>query len=329
VLVALHARIERELAALPGVTAVGGTSAFPLTAGANQTGLTFPGAPGNTGERDHDAPLVDYFGTTTGYLEAMGIRVLQGRGFSAGSANRKEMVIDRTLAAHFFPTGSPLGFRVPIDKDTLTIVGVVEHARQYDVHEDGRPQVYFRDDYDAYRSLGFAVRSDRRPGTLAAEVRAAIGRIDPQLAVAQLRPMEEIVDDTLRQSRVSAVLLAGFSLGALLLAAMGLFGVVAGAVSRRRHEIAVRLALGADYGRVLRMVLREGAQLVVLGLLLGVPGIWFAGKALGGVLVGVSAFDPLTLTLVAIGLAAVALAACYLPARRVASIEPARSLREG
>ena len=125
------------------------------------------------------------------------------------------------------------------------------------------------------------------------------------------------------------MLLAGFSLGALLLAAMGLFGVVAGSVSRRRHEIAVRLALGAEQGGVLRLVLWEGARLVALGLLVGAPGIYFGGRVVGGVLVGLSPFDPPTLAAVVAGLALVALAACYVPARRVADVEPAQLLRQG
>ncbi len=108
---------------------------------------------------------------------------------------------------------------------------------------------------------------------------------------------------------------------------MGLFGVVSGSVTRRRHELAMRLVLGADYGRVLRLVLGEGALLVGLGVLIGVPGVYAAGGLIRGVLVGVSPSDPLTLTAVAIGLALVALAACYVPARRVLDIDPARSLR--
>jgi putative ABC transport system permease protein len=152
--------------------------------------------------------------------------------------------------------------------------------------------------------------------------------VDPQLAVSQIRPMDEIVSEALQQPRLSAVLLSGFSLGALLLAAMGLYGVIAGSVSRRRHEIAVRLALGADHRRVLRLVLGEGARLVALGLLIGAPGIYLASRVVGGVLVGVSPFDPLTLGAVATGLALVAAVACYIPARRVAGIEPAQSLLE-
>ena len=140
--------------------------------------------------------------------------------------------------------------------------------------------------------------------------------------------MDDVVREALQQPRLSAVLLSGFSLGALLLAAMGLYGVIAGSVSRRRHELAIRLALGADHGRVMRLVLGEGARLVGLGLLIGVPGIYLASRLVAGVLVGVSPFDPLTLAAVAAGLALVAGVACWVPARRVARIDPAQSLME-
>jgi putative ABC transport system permease protein len=140
--------------------------------------------------------------------------------------------------------------------------------------------------------------------------------------------MDEVVREALQQPRLSAVLLSVFSLGALFLAAMGLYGVVAASVSGRRHELAVRLALGADHRRALRLVLGEGARLVALGLAIGVPGVYLTGRAIGGVLVGVSPFDPLTLGAVAVGLTLVAAVACYIPARRVAGIEPAQSLLE-
>ena len=332
---ALHERLERALAALPGVTAVGAGSTLPLTADADQTTVRLPGAPGNTGVAEQDQPLVDYMRVRAGYLETLGIRVLAGRAFApgrpAGAAGGgvREAMIDRTLATQFYPAGSPVGATLLLGNDSLRVIGVVDHARHYDVHEDGRPQVYLRDEDDTYGTLVFAVRGDRAPAGLVAEVRDAVRRVDPQLAVSEIRTMDEVVAESLRQPRLSAVLLAGFSLGALLLAAMGLYGVVAGAVTRRRHELAVRLALGADHGGVLRLVVGEGARLVLLGLLVGLPGIYLASRLIGGVLVGVSPFDPLTLGAVASGLVLVALAACYVPARRVASIEPARSLREG
>jgi putative ABC transport system permease protein len=326
---AVNERLHRELAAIPGVLAVGAASALPLSGDPSQTSVLFPGAPGNTGDKERDRPLVDFIPTRAGYFEALGIRVLAGRAFApTPQRGVREAVIDRTLARQFFPTGSAVGARVRLLGDTLLVVGVVEHARMRDVHQDGRPQVYLRDEDYTENALSFALRSDRSLPGLVPEVRAAIRRVDPQLAVSQIRTMDEIVSGAVQQPRLSAVLLSGFSLGALLLAAMGLYGVIAGSVSRRRHEIAVRLALGADHRRVLRLVLGEGARLVGLGLLIGAPGIWLASRVVGGVLVGVSPFDPLTLGAVAVGLALVAAIACYIPARRVAAIQPAQSLLE-
>jgi putative ABC transport system permease protein len=267
--------------------------------------------------------------TRPGVFETLRIRMISGRGFSeAAPPGMKEAVIDRTLAEQFFAKSNPLGAKLLALGDSFTVIGVADHARMYDVHQDGRQQIYVRNDQITQATLSFALRTERDPLALAPHVRAAIRRVDPQLALADVQPMEQLVAESLRQQRVSAVLIAGFALGALLLAAMGLFGVVSGSVTRRRHELAVRLALGADHDRVVRMVLGEGASLILLGLLLGLPGIYFAGRLIQGVLVGVSPFDPLTLTAVALGLGTVALASCYLPARRVTRIEPAQSLRQ-
>jgi len=328
---ALQERIERELAAIPGVTGVSATASLPLTASANQNTISIPGAPGNTGNADRDAPLVDTIGTRAKYVEVMGMRLVAGRAFDPVRRDGvREAIIDSNLARQFFPTGDPVGAKIPFGRDqpALTIVGVVEQARLYDVHKDGRPQLYFRAEDFGSRTLAFVLRTEREPQTLIPEARAAIRRIDPRLAVAQVRTMDEIVGDAVRQQRISAVLIASFALGALLLAAMGLFGVVSGSVTRRRHEFAVRLALGADHHRVLRLVLGEGARLIAIGLLIGAPGIYFAGRVIRGVLVGVSPLDPLTLAGVAFGLASVAMAACYVPARRVLRLEPAQSLRQ-
>jgi putative ABC transport system permease protein len=326
---AVHERLHRELASIPGVLAVGASSALPLSGDPSQSTVRFPGAPGNTGDEERDRPLVDFIPTRAGYFEALGVRVLAGRAFApTPTPGMREAVIDRTLARQFFPGGNAVGATFHLLGDTLHVVGVVEHARMRDVHQDGRPQIYLRDEDYTDNGLSFALRSDRSLPGLVPEVRAAIRRVDPQLAVSQIRSMDEIVSGAVQQPRLSAVLLSGFSLGALLLAAMGLYGVIAGSVSRRRHEIAVRLALGADHRRVLRLVMGEGARLVGLGLLIGAPGIWLASRVVRGVLVGVSPFDPLTLGAVAIGLALVAAIACYIPARRVAAIQPAQSLLE-
>lgn len=322
-------RLHRELGTIAGVESVGAATALPVTDSAAQTTVTIPGAPGNRGG-ERDAPLVDYMTTRPGYFETMGISILEGRGFSpAMPGGPREVMIDRTLARQFFPDGTAVGARLAMGSESLPIVGVVEHARMQSLHTDGRGQVYLRNDDFTSDTLTFVVRSRRAHTSLVPDVRAAVRRVDPQLALAQVLSMDDVIDASLRQPKLSASLLAGFSLGALLLAAMGLYGVIAGSVTHRRHEMAVRLALGADHGGLLRMVLGEGARLVGLGLLVGVPGIYVAGRLLSGVLIGISSFDPVTLATVAAGLTLVAAIACYLPARRVALIAPAQSLREG
>jgi putative ABC transport system permease protein len=327
----LQNRVHTALAALPGVTAVSATTALPMTAGASQNNLNIPGAPGNTGDRDHDQPLGDYIAARAGYFEVMGMRLVAGRTFNEHRSDGvREAVIDRAVASHFFPGGNPLGASMTYRDSRLTIVGVVEQARMYDLHQDGRPQVYVRaEDWDfGMRGLSFVIRTGRPPEALIADARSAIRNVDPRLAMTQVRTMNEIIDEALSQQRLGAVLIGGFALGALLLAALGLFGVVSGSVTRRRHELAMRLVLGADYGRVLRLVIGEGALLVGLGVLIGLPGVYAAGSVIRGVLVGVTPSDPVTLAAVAAGLTIVAMAACYLPARRVLEIDPARSLRQ-
>jgi putative ABC transport system permease protein len=327
---ALQQRVQEAVARIPGVLQVSAADALPLTGGANNSGdISIPGAPGNTGDRRHDSLLVDFIGARAGYFDVMGIRLLAGRGFEeARHGDVLEAVIDRHLAEQFFPRGTPLGATIPFRNKSLTIIGVVDQARLYDVHQDGRPQLYVRAEDWGYRTLSFVLRSQRYPDTLGGEVHAAIHRVDPRLAVADVRSMTHIVGDALRQQRISAVLIAGFALGALLLAAIGLFGVVSGSIARRHHELAVRLALGAEHGRLLRVVLAEGAVLVGTGVLIGLPGVYAAGGVIGGALVGISTTDPTTLLVVALGLMFVTMAACYLPARRVLRIEPSRLLKQ-
>ncbi len=322
-------RIQAALAALPGVTGAGAASTLPLIATTGQTTITIPGAPGNTGDAERDALLVDVIAARAGYVEVMGMRLLAGRAFEESRPSGVfEAIVDSNLARRFFPGANALGARIPYEKDWLTIVGVVEQARLYDVHQDGRPELYVRAEDWGVRPLFYVVRTERPPHTLLPEVQAAVRRIDTRVAVGDPRTMEQIVDDTLRQQKTSAALIVAFALGALLLAAMGLFGVVSASVTRRRHELAVRLALGADHPRVLRLVLREGALLVGVGVLIALPGIYAAGRLIRGVLVGVSPSDPLTLLAVTLGLALVTLLTCYVPARRVLTIEPAQLLRQ-
>jgi putative ABC transport system permease protein len=341
-LVGFQDRVERELLAIPGVTGASATAALPLTSPSVQIGLQRPGArPAGDDVPDRDTPLVDLIGTRASYVPVMRMRVIAGRAFDpVRQDGRQEALIDRALAARLFPGVDPIGLKIPRPgrrvsttftiepADGLTVVGVVEPARLYDLHEDGRPQLYVRTEDWGYRPLSFVVRTTRDAAALVPEARAALRRADPRVAMGDVRTMSEIVADKLRQPRTSAAVLGAFALGALLLASMGLFGIVSNAVARRRHEMAVRLALGADHARVLRLVLAEGARLVGAGILLGVPGLYAVSGVIRGVLAGISPGDPLTLGAVALGLVAIAMVACYVPARRVLGIDPAQALRQ-
>ncbi|HEX7238485.1 MAG TPA: ABC transporter permease [Gammaproteobacteria bacterium] len=327
--VAFQDKVTAALASVPGVTRVGATGVLPLgaTSSAPPTRIVLPDAPGNTGDRERDAVLTDVVRARAGYFEVMGMRLVAGRTFVESPGEAREAVIDTTFARRFFPGVNPIGTRIPYDG--RTIVGVVDHARLYDLRQDGRPQLYFQNTAESFqRAQYYVLATTRDPETLLPEVRAAVRGVDSRVAVGEARTMVEIVADALRQQRTGTTLISGFALGALLLAAMGIFGVIAASVTRRHHELAVRLAVGAEGGEILRLIVREAALLVGGGLALGVPAVYAAGGLIRGALVGVSPSDPLTLLGVTAGLAVVTLMTASVAARRVLTIDPAELLRK-
>jgi len=329
--VAFQDRITSALAGVPGVSRVSAGTVLPLTATNlySPRPVEVPGAPGNTGDAAQDNVLTDVIGTRAGYFEVMGMRLRAGRTFEDTPApGVGQAVIDSVFARRFFPGVDPVGTRIPLQGADFTIVGVVDQARLFDMHQDGRPQLYVQiSDATFFRALFYVIATTRDPATLLPDLRAAVRNVDPRVAVGDARSMNEIVGNALRQQRTGATLISAFALGALMLAAMGIFGIVAGSVTRRHHELAVRLAVGAEHRNVLRLVVREAALLVGLGVAVGVPGIYAASGLLRGALVGVSPSDPLTLVGVAVGLALVTLAAGYWASRRALTIDPAELLR--
>ncbi len=326
--IAFQDRVQRALAAIPSVTGASAASALPLTANALQTTITIPGAPGNTGDAERDKVRADMIAVRANYIEVMGMRLIAGRTFTEFRQNDvTEVMIDTAIARRFFPDGNAEGAKIRLGEQSLTIIGVFNQARLYDVHADGRPQILVRAEL-GFRPLFFVMRTTRVPHSLLPEVQSAVHRIDPRVPVGDPRAMDDIVQASLSPQAIGGALISAFAVGALLLAAMGLFGVVSGSVMRRRHELAIRLALGADHRRILQLVLKEGALLVVVGLLIGAPGIYVANRLIRGLLIGVSPSDPLTLLAAALGLLLVTMVTCYVPARRALRIDPARLLRQ-
>jgi putative ABC transport system permease protein len=325
--------LETALRSIPGVAGAGAAHRLPMSGGANITQNSIPGAPGNAGG-DQDMALVERVYTRPGYVEAMGIRLMAGRVFEeARREGVREVLIDQYLAKQFFPGSNPIGatlLEYHHEDRPMTVVGVIRQARLYNLHKDGRPQIFVRaEDYTNIRPQYYVVRSGLDARALIPDVLATIRRVDRRVPVYAVRTMDEIVAEARSRERISAVMVAGLALGALLLVAMGLFGMVSGSVARRGGELAVRMALGATHHRVIRLVVGESGRLIMLGLLLGIPGIYISGRTLQGFLIGVSPFDLPTLAAAATGLVAISLLACCLAARRITSIEPDRLLREG
>ncbi len=323
---AFDASLREQLGALPGVTDVGGANALPLTTATNQTDVSFPGAPGNTGDANADGPLVDVFRITAGYVEAAGFRVLSGRGFEPTDGERVVALIDDVLARRFFPNGTAVGSRLAVG-DTATIVGVVDQARFYSVYADDRGQIYFPFDRSPMRQMSYVVRTTVDPETLIGTVRAVVREIEPSAAVTDIRTLDAIVRASLGKQRLSLTLLVIFAGGALMIAMLGIYGVVSNGVARRTQEIGVRVALGADRATVVRMVLSHGVRLAVVGATIGVIGAIATGSLLRNVMFGVDVKNPVVYLLAAMVVVGVASLASYIPAIGATQISPVTALR--
>ena len=324
---------DRYLDALrnvPGVAAVGATSALPLSAGADQSGAFFPGSPTNTGDRQKDGVLVDVAPVTPGYFRAIGMTLVEGAEFDASqrdSASAKVAIVDDALAKRYFPKGSAVGQVMTLDGDTLRIIGVSRRVHLYNLEDGGREQMWVPHAYTTYRSMAIAVRTKGDPLELAPAARGAIRAVDREQPIVSMARMTDAVRDSLAERRLVLTLVGAFAAVALLLAALGVYGVTASAVNQRTRELGIRMALGANRGSVIWSVLREPTRLVAAGLIVGLAGTLAAGRVIDRLLYGVKATDPLTLLAVAVVLLCVAVVASYLPALRATRVDPMIALR--
>jgi predicted permease len=325
----------RRLRAIPGVVAAGATTTIPFGGSYNDSVILAEGYVMKPGE---SLISPQYVNVTPGYFEAMGARLVRGRFFDErdGEAAPPVAIVDERLARRFWPDQDPIGRRLylpsdinditAITKDTVlrTVVGVVADMKLRELTEAERAvgAYYFPMAQDTARYLTFAVRSRGDDTTVAASLRAAVAGVDPELPVFDVKSMRERTDRALLDRRGPAQLAVGFGVVALLLAAVGLYGVLAYLVSQRGREIAVRLALGSTPRAVFELVLREGLVLLGLGLLAGGAFAVLLRSGLESQLFGVRAGDPRVMLAVVLLLAVVTLAACALPARRAARIEP-------
>ncbi|HEX2862549.1 MAG TPA: ABC transporter permease [Lacunisphaera sp.] len=315
-----------RVAALPGVEAVGLSDCLPLsrnrTWGAGAVGVQYP-----EGKYPFAFPrVIDHR-----YLQTMQIPLVAGRGFEERDDDKAPfaIVINQSLARSAFPDGrDPLGQKIGLGDSAATIIGVVADVRHSSLEQDGGPEMYLcvRQGNDV-SALEMVVRSTRPAAALVPEVRAVLAGFDPNLPNGEYYELDRLVDNAVGPRRLITRLLGFFSGLALLLAAIGLYGVMAYAVSQRQQEIGIRMAIGAQRGDILRMILRGGLGLVATGIAVGLLGSLALTHVLQSQLYGVSAYDPLTFAGIALLLTAVATAACLLPALRATKVDPMVALR--
>jgi putative ABC transport system permease protein len=268
-----------------------------------------------------------------GYFAAIGTPLLAGRAFTDADVERAPPVaiVDETVARRYWPGESALGKRVRWGSDPsnpyMTVVGVVANVKNASLDEAPEFWVYQPHGQAYGRTMYVLVRAAGAPDALAGALRREVAAIDPGVPVFQVRTMRERMDRSLGTRRLTNALLAGFALAAALLAAVGLYGVIALNVGARTAEFGVRMALGARPGDVRRLVVRQGMALALAGVALGTVAALAATRLLRGLLYGVGAADPPTYAAVAAGLVAVALAACWLPACRATAADPVTALR--
>ncbi|MGH9371885.1 MAG: FtsX-like permease family protein, partial [Vicinamibacterales bacterium] len=339
-----------EVRSIPGVEGAGLVTDLPLTGDPSSGSMWRADAPGASGLKPpasaRDQWKADISVVTAGYFQALGIHFLKGRNFSEADRFTEEQltnletpragvaVINRVLAARYFPNEEPIGKTLVLFDDqtfgrTRTIVGIVADMRVRAVAEAARPMIFLpHAQYPNVTRPTIAVRSSLPPDVIAGAVRERLRLFDPQLLVLRTRTMNDVVSGALSRPRFNLLLVGSFAVVALGLAAIGTYGVVALLVTQRTREIGIRVALGARRPDILHLVVREGMSPVFVGAAAGVVGSVAATSAIRSMLFGVTRLDPVSFAVAPVVLAAVALLACYLAARGALRVDLLIALRE-
>jgi putative ABC transport system permease protein len=324
-------QLSQRVQSIPGVELAGIKN--PLFGG-NQTAFLVEGQPV---PKPGSFPSVDFGRVTPDALKALGIRLLEGRFFDAhdNESGQKVCIIDETLARHYFANESPVGKRISLNGigtpgkpiPWTTIVGVVGHVKNYGIDQPSRVEAYVP--FPQVPAFGGTVvlRAAGDPTAAVAGIRAAVHSLDPDLPVFDVRPLPDIVSDASAPRRLAVTLIGSFAALALLLAAVGVYGVISYLVTQRRQEIGIRIALGATAENVLSLILRKGARLAAFGVGVGLLGSFALTRLISSLLFKVSAFDVATFSIGIVVLVTLVLLACWLPARRATRIDPLVALR--
>ena len=323
------AQLRERVAALPGVDSVAVTDVAPLSSGHRSDGFEVVGVP----KENQTYPIADLYMATPGYFKTMGIALVAGRDFGGETADGlKVAVVNQAFADQLFGNRDPIGRQVKDGDVPFEIIGVVGNVKSRTLGEEARMVLYRSLDQtlaDNPSMVGYTliVHTAGNPAALSGAVRKQVHALDPSMAIYNEETMEEHVRTAYFLPRLAATLFGIFGGIGLTLAAVGLYGVMSYSVSRRTREIGIRMAMGAKPGAVERLVLRQGMLLTLIAIALGWPAAWMLAKLAASFLYGIQPHDALTFAVVPPLLAAIALAACWVPARRAALVDPMQALR--
>ncbi|MEK6299557.1 MAG: ABC transporter permease [Acidobacteriota bacterium] len=329
--VAFFQQVIERLRALPGVKSAGAVYPLPLSGAEEGMGFGIEGrADSAPGERYNAGPRW----VSPGYFNTMGIALMKGRELSErdGGDSPRVLLINEAMAARYFPDEDPIGKRVAFDQvnnapNWREIVGVVGDVKHSAMDSDPKPEMYFP--FTQYPSffMTLVVRTSGDPLNLVAAARSEVLAVEKNQPISNVHTMEELLSNSIAQRRFNMLLLSVFAGVALLLAAVGIYGVMSYSVAQRTHELGVRMALGARTSHVLALVVKQGMTLALIGVGIGLAASFALTRVMASLLYGVSATDPLTFSVIALVLASVAFLACYLPARRATKVDPMVALR--
>jgi len=322
--IAFYRPLTEALSAVPGVASRGAVSVLPFTSSIGWGSINVEGWTPEPGQELQ----VDQRGATTDYFKTMRIPVLKGRVFSDSdmpSTAAPTIIIDEKFALRFWPNGDAVGKHLWFNPERkLTIIGVVGAVKQYGLDVDGRLAVYSPSPWGGYQ----VARTSGDPSAVAATMIRKIHEIDPTMTVVDVQTMSDRMSHSLARQRFSTLMLGSFALFALMLAVVGVYGVLSHLVTQGSHDIGVRMALGAEQQSILRMVLRQGLELTGAGIVLGLIGAAALTRVMKSLLFGISTMDVLTFAIVPLMLILTAMVACYVPARRATLVDPVVALRD-
>ncbi|MEX2471129.1 MAG: ABC transporter permease [Gemmatimonadota bacterium] len=323
--VAFYQELRRQLGELPGVRQAGAARLLPLASTMGDAGVFVEGyqpAP-------NESNAAEWQYVTPGYFEVMGVPLLAGRGIDDRDivGEQETIVVSESLARHYWGDRDPIGSRVGVLGDTTVVIGVVGDVAHNELTGNVRETFYRPHAQQTSRSLTFTVATEGDPYTALPAIRGVVRGIDPTMPIAEIRSMDEVMAGSRASHRFATVLLGAFAAIALTLAVVGIYGVISYAVSRRRSEIGVRMALGAESGTVVGMVLRQGMATALIGVAVGTGAALLMTGLLEGMLYGVEAHDPLAIVGAPALFALVALVACWIPAARASRVDPSEALR--